>query len=116
MPDKLLGLWSGGGVDADAGESQLEKVRRTGGAQLAEGQVVHTEVLAEYSSVNYVPVLPTVSTNILITELRRTGTGTVKLGPYREKHDLKGNYQWGGGGFQGNENHKKKKKKQKKKR
>ncbi len=45
LPNKLVDLWSGGGLNADAGEGQLQIVRGTGWAQLREGQVVHTKVL-----------------------------------------------------------------------
>ena len=45
LPDKLVSLWSSGGLNADTGECQLEEVGGTGGAQLREGQVVHTKVL-----------------------------------------------------------------------
>jgi hypothetical protein len=45
FPNKLVDLWSGGGLNADAGEGQLEIVGGTGWAQLREGQIVHTKVL-----------------------------------------------------------------------
>ena len=51
MADQLVAARPGPGLQADAGERELEVVGGTGRAQLSEGNVVHAKVLGAGQSV-----------------------------------------------------------------